>query len=644
MNLQALYDLKERLEYAAIAGTGLLQEDFRLRRAVDALAPLAGASPVFGKISAAAKALLAAPQPERSTQLMDLLSLVDAVIYTQGVTNVPGVLDPLVPGNGTYVPVSYGALQPLLTALSGTGSGRTALIRECWQNHPEYFSDFRVLPHVVSALGDSYAELAEMIASILMKQGPTVIPLLKDGFDPAGKKEMARRVCIIAKLAGAAENEWFISILPDSKKEVRETVIQALGLCQENGQLLLDLCRSERGKLKEAAMRSLAKMPQAAAAPFWEKEAEKKSASVFCLAGVDSPLAADLTAQALRKFLEELMERGRTYDSGTLDHLSRLTAAACGKYSSRTEEMWRWIGANMTRFSQILPEQNVRNCDLSVAEHLQRMLMQSILIDPRPERLALVRALAEEDRTWFLCGAFLTDLAELSAGALYEAYAPLIVRTGLLKRESPGERSDRVQILRGLAVVNWNEGLRSYCAEFIRYDPLTGMPVLSARKLDGLDGRWVALLTDPKVKDDGGVHHLSSHVWFRRIDPARGWLLGRMIDQDDPEVCGMIGSWFYEYTMETGSLQETCPYLLPCGWKNWKGVLVQCARKQGTLNFDLIYTVLRQIPMSNAEKAEELKGLDALAQNKQVRVQFRWPHEWVLRQIELLNAGLDAEL
>lgn len=33
MNLQSLYDVKERLEYAAIAGASLLGEDFRLRRA-----------------------------------------------------------------------------------------------------------------------------------------------------------------------------------------------------------------------------------------------------------------------------------------------------------------------------------------------------------------------------------------------------------------------------------------------------------------------------------------------------------------------------------------------------------------------------------------------------------------------------------
>ena len=146
MNLQALYDLKERLEHAAIAGTCLLHEDFRLRRAVEALAPLAKANPVFAKISAGATALLNSPENERSTKLLDVLSLVDAVAYTQGSTNIPGALTDLEPGSGTYVQVSYSQLQPLLAALSGTGSGRTALIRECWESHPAYFRDFRVLP------------------------------------------------------------------------------------------------------------------------------------------------------------------------------------------------------------------------------------------------------------------------------------------------------------------------------------------------------------------------------------------------------------------------------------------------------------------------------------------------------------------
>ena len=57
MNLQPLYTLKERLEQAAIAGTGLLGEDFRLQRAAEALKPLAAARPVFAKLDGGLQAL-----------------------------------------------------------------------------------------------------------------------------------------------------------------------------------------------------------------------------------------------------------------------------------------------------------------------------------------------------------------------------------------------------------------------------------------------------------------------------------------------------------------------------------------------------------------------------------------------------------
>ena len=102
MDLQPLYDVKERLEAAAIAGTGLLSEDFRLQRAAEGLKPLAGASPVFGKIGAGLDQLLSAPAGERSGLLLDVLALADAVVYTQGKTGMDGGSEPLPTGSGQY--------------------------------------------------------------------------------------------------------------------------------------------------------------------------------------------------------------------------------------------------------------------------------------------------------------------------------------------------------------------------------------------------------------------------------------------------------------------------------------------------------------------------------------------------------------
>ena len=58
MNLNPLYELKERLESSVIAGVSLLSEDFRLARAVEQMEPLAKASPIFQKIYQSAQGLL----------------------------------------------------------------------------------------------------------------------------------------------------------------------------------------------------------------------------------------------------------------------------------------------------------------------------------------------------------------------------------------------------------------------------------------------------------------------------------------------------------------------------------------------------------------------------------------------------------
>ena len=84
MNLSPLYELKDRLTHIAIAGTSLMEEDFRLARAVEGMGTLAGANPVFARIKAEAEELLTAPAGQRGGKLLDVLSLVDAVVYTQG--------------------------------------------------------------------------------------------------------------------------------------------------------------------------------------------------------------------------------------------------------------------------------------------------------------------------------------------------------------------------------------------------------------------------------------------------------------------------------------------------------------------------------------------------------------------------------
>lgn len=641
MNLQALYDLKERLEYAAIAGTGLMQEDFRLRRAVDALAPLAAASPVFGKISGAAKALLAAPQEERSTRLLDVLSLVDAVVYTQGVSNISGDLVSMEQGAGTYVEASYGELQPLLTALSGSGSGRTSLIRKYYAEHPDYFGDFRVLPYAVKALGDNYAELADLIGEILLRQGAAIIPLLKSGFDPAGKTEMARRVRLIAIMAGESENHWLVGILPDSKKDVREAVIQFLGLHQDNVQLLLDLCQAERGKAREAALRSLAGMEDARAAAFWQTELKKHPLSAAVLSGVDTCLAADLCTAAIRSSLEKLLTTGKPYSGTDLDLLLKLANAFCGKYSEAVWDFWLWVGSRMEQLDKQKPDELVRGCDCSLAEFLQRCMLLTILRNPCYGVLRMARTLSERYSDWFLCCGLMADLLDLDRPPeeVFEAYSPYIVRPGLFTSESEAQERNRIQIMRAFAPLAYDAEKKLFCMIYSGVDPI-GKERGCKRHLRWLDARWSTLLTDHRIRQEGQVYDLSNFRSIRKIQTHMESIVMAMIDPENVECCQKCGDYLFKRIKITGKLPNYMDALLRCKWKNWQGLLAHWAQKESQVIYHRAIDLLAQMPVSNREKAAELRSLDELVRSGRISV---WNRQWPSEQVEYLIAQLESD-
>lgn len=84
MNLEPLYNLKERLDHIVIAGTNLIDDDFKLKNAIEDMSSLAAVNPVFGKIQAAANAIFTTEKEKRNKQILTVLGTVYAVIKTQG--------------------------------------------------------------------------------------------------------------------------------------------------------------------------------------------------------------------------------------------------------------------------------------------------------------------------------------------------------------------------------------------------------------------------------------------------------------------------------------------------------------------------------------------------------------------------------
>lgn len=263
MNLNVVYELRDRLKTAAVAGTGLMEEDFRLRRAVEQMAPLAKASPVFARVCQMAEKTLVSDCDSRTAMVLDTLALVDAVLCTQGGLLKEGQWKEI-PGRegkqGTSHPVPYSLMAPVLEAFRGTGSGRYAVLRDAHDASPEIFKDYRLKQLMVRALGDSYGELADMVAKWLKEEDAGLVPLLKQDFDPAGRREMVRRVEVLEAIAGKEENAFYLEMLPAAQKEVKEALIRALRHEKANETILEELAKTEKGAFKKAALYALEEM------------------------------------------------------------------------------------------------------------------------------------------------------------------------------------------------------------------------------------------------------------------------------------------------------------------------------------------------------------------------------------------------
>lgn len=640
MNLQPLFDLKERLSHAAIAGTRLLPEDFRLQRAVDALAPLAKASPVFQKIEKLSRALLSAPEGARGTMLLDVLSLVDAVIYTQGTSGCPGELTPLSAQPATPVRIPYSRLQPLVHALDSKGTGRGELVRNMWETEGAVFSDHRVRPALIRALEDNNYEIALFAADRLREQGRAILPLLKEGFDPQGKSGMVRRLELIVQICGAEENEWYRSILPVCDKNLKEHLIFALGLCQDNGELLMTLSQTERGKLQEAALCGLARMENPEAVAFLRDKVAKTPKLVLSFGGIWSELTAELTADALRSYLEKLLERGKPCSSQELILAGRFVNVFAGQYGTAVREFWDWALPRMDQLHRMKPEKLVLQEEYTLAQLLQKTMLLSLLRNPCHGMLRLGASLWVAEPKWFHGCGLLSRILDPDGdpAEAFETFGKCLIPDPLSLKALSGDRDLVRQTLSVLSHIVWEPSAGLFRITYSDLRP-GGAETTASRLLRAFDPRWAIRVAEFGVRQEASLINL--HQADRQKDRSLSLdtVMMNLIDPEAPEVCRICGETLYRLVKLTGYIKPYYQAMIRCGWKDWSGLLTHVARKNSSVNYYLLTELLAQLPMTGPEKGAELRQIDELVRMGQISTMGRvWPAE----HIQDLIRGFEA--
>lgn len=266
MALPIFHELHERLKTAMIAGTSVLYADERLASLIQQLSALSSKSFVFEKLYQLCEPLTQPETKQLQEQLVQAMSFLRAVLCTQAGALIDIESHSIeMHSYQSIANLKYSTIKPLIGAYTSSGSGRMEIIQKAWKKDPMLFHDYRILPYVIQGLGDSYGELANFNQRILFSIGSSIVPFLKEGFDPSLGKEMLRRMELIVGLAKGEEVSFYLNAYPEADTAMKKEIIKGLSYREDTIEFLLKMADQEKGKLKEAILYAISrsKNPQA---------------------------------------------------------------------------------------------------------------------------------------------------------------------------------------------------------------------------------------------------------------------------------------------------------------------------------------------------------------------------------------------
>ncbi|MBW7475329.1 HEAT repeat domain-containing protein [Paenibacillus oenotherae] len=260
MSVDLLLDLQQEVRRLFIAGSAMAQGDMRLAKLVPQLKKLGESAPVINRLAEAAEGLMSAAREKSSEKLLELATLLSAVLHTLGKTETVGETQTIEGSAVTLTTdVSYRKLQPLLEALTTKGQGRLEQLWLAWEDRS--FLDLRALPALCRGLDDSYGDVPDYIQEKLIPGfGRDVIPVLQNQLNLNGGKGDSRRLQLLHRLLGESMIELLLEAAVSGSIELRAAAIKLLGGYGEQEPFLLEQTSEKRQEVRLAAYYALARI------------------------------------------------------------------------------------------------------------------------------------------------------------------------------------------------------------------------------------------------------------------------------------------------------------------------------------------------------------------------------------------------
>ena len=605
MNFEPLYELKNRLENVAVVGINLAKDDFRLKRAVEQLKEYSTAAKVFKQIYDMGNSLISSDDEDKCDLFLDLLALLDAVLCTQATTysgDKPQEIKSITKTKDYYKELHYSELSPLIYAFSENGGGRLFTIQDAVDNKSEIFDDFRLKSYMIKGLSDKYSEIVNLATKQLKKQRKEIIPLLKDGFSPRGGKEMLSRLDIISHIAKEDENDFYKYCIENGSKEIKEYAIGYLSYDQKNTDYLLDLTKTEKGKLKNKAFEALSYMNDNRAAEEWGKFLKKKPLdNIEYLRGTDQQWAIDYLDEFIENYVTETKNK-----------------------TLKTAEEKRTVEYDILKISPFILKNRNEKSLLFCKElypynkyEIKRILNFYIAKDLDKEVINTIKELSKEYEGEFLQQEFLISLIKDKAETVYKNFSKYagagkekeeiraLFNTFIRGNYSKNKEERKVQedfrdMFQIILRMHYDEENREYILEWP--DTISGYPIQI--KLDGFDKKWYDIILGTSTEITGNwEYYSSSHGDFRYLY--------------NPNIKGLkekFAEFYYNITLLRTPYLADIEFLNKLEWKDYKDFLVgkmDIGKNIYLLSYRLSYIsdFINKIPISEEDLKTQIEEL-----------------------------------
>ena len=603
MNFEPLYELKNRLENVAVVGINLVKDDFRLKRAVEQVKEYSTAAKVFKQIYDMGNSLISTDDEDKCDLFLDLLALLDAVLCTQATTysgDKHQEIKTIAKNKDFYKELHYSELSPLIYAFTETGGGRLNIIMDAIESSPEIMKDFRVKTYMIHGLSDKYSEISDRMAEELKKQGKEVIPLLKDGFDPQGKREMISRLEIIASICKEEENDFYKYCIENGSKEIKEIAIGFLMYDQNNIDYILDLTKTEKGKLKNKAFEALSYMSDNRAAEEWGKFLKKKPLdNIEYLKGTEQQWVINYLNDFIVEYITETKNK-----------------------TLKTAEEKRTVEYDILKISPFILKNRNEKTLLFCKElypynksEIKRILSFYIAKDLNKDVIDVVKELSKEYEGEFLQQEFLISLIKDKAETVYKNFSEY-AGAGKEKEEieqlfnsfatgkySKNKEERKIQenfrdIFRVILWIHYDEENKEYILEWP--NTITGYPIQV--KLSGFDKKWYDVIFN--IEDDfyeNWNYYGSYHRDLKNLY--------------NPDIKGMkekYGKFYYNIILSRTPYDEDIEFLNKLEWKDYKDFLKGKMRRDlTTLSYRIIRIsyFIKDVPISEEDLKAQIEEL-----------------------------------